>query len=274
MRDRRDAARRAALAAGAFLRERFERGFAGEIAEKGRNDFVTAYDTGSEAIIRGILTAAFPGVGLFAEESAAAVAGDPFWIVDPLDGTTNFIHGYQAVAVSIALWERGDVVLGCAYDPLRNELFEAERGGGATLNGAPIRVSNETAIERCLLGTGFPFSAPAHIGPYLGTFRDLFGLCRDIRRAGAAVLDLCHVACGRLDGFWELYLKPWDTAAGALIVREAGGATSDFFGDSGFLESGNIVAGPAAIHGRIVEVTRRHFTPAGVAGLATHFIGR
>jgi myo-inositol-1(or 4)-monophosphatase len=272
MLERKEAARRAALAAGSLLRGRFERGFAGEIVEKGPGDFVTTYDTGSESVIREILSAAIPGVGFLAEESAAAVSGDSFWIVDPLDGTTNFIHGYQAVAVSIALWDRGEVVLGCAYDPLRGELFEATRGGGASLNGAPIRVSNETAMARCLLGTGFPFGAPAHIDAYLGTFRDLFVVSSDVRRAGAAVLDLCHVACGRLDGFWELYLKPWDMAAGALIVREAGGETSDFFGEPGFLESGNIVAGSAAVRERIVEVTRRHFTPEGVAGLATRFI--
>jgi myo-inositol-1(or 4)-monophosphatase len=271
---RAEAARRAAVAAGAYLRERFIGGFEGAVIEKSRNDFVTEYDTKSESMIRAILSKAYPGIGFLGEETAEAIGGERFWIVDPLDGTTNFIHGYPAVAVSIALWERGELLLGCAYDPVRDELFEAERGLGARMNGLRISASEATVIEECLLGTGFPFSAPDHLDAYLETFRDLFLQCRDIRRAGAAVLDLCHVACGRLDGFWELYLKPWDMAAGALIVREAGGTTSDFFGDPGFLESGNIVAGPRAIHDRIVAVTRRHFTREAIEPLATHFIRR
>ncbi len=269
---RAEAARRAARAAGAYLRERFTGRFAAAILEKGRNDFVTKYDFESQAMIQSILLAAHPDIGFLGEETAGAMNDERFWIVDPLDGTTNFIHGYPAVAVSIALWEGGDVVLGCAYDPLRDEIFESRRGAGASLNGSPIRVSEAVDLDRCLLGTGFPFSAPDHLEAYLATFRDLFHRCRDIRRAGAAVLDLCHVACGRLDGFWELYLRPWDTAAGALIVREAGGAASDFFGESGFLESGNIVAAPPAIHEAIVAVTRTHFSPEAIAPLATHFI--
>lgn len=274
MRAQMDSARRAARAAGAVIRQRFAEGLAGAVREKGARDFVTEYDLRSETLVKEILAADHPGVAFLAEETAEPLDADRFWIVDPLDGTTNFIHGYPSVAVSIALWREGSVVAGCAYDPLRDELFEATRGGGATMNGRPIRVSGRARIEDALLGTGFPFSAPAHLDAYLGSFRDLFLRCRDIRRAGAAVLDLCHVACGRLDGFWELYLKPWDMAAGALIVEEAGGGASDFFGGPGFLEAGNIVAACPGIRDAIVSVTRSRFTPASVAPLATRFIRR
>jgi myo-inositol-1(or 4)-monophosphatase len=272
MSDTGEAAKRSALAAGAFVRERFVAGRTGKIRAKGKKDYVTEVDTASEAMIKKSLAAAFPSIGFLAEESAAPQTGESFWIIDPLDGTTNFIHGYPAIGVSIALMERGRITVACVYDPLREELFEAGAGIGATLNGAPIRVSGATSLEASLLGTGFPFSAPQHLDAYLRVFRDLFHGCRDIRRAGAAVLDLSHVAAGRLDGFWELYLKPWDMAAGALIVSEAGGTVGDFFGNGGFLESGNIVTASPALFDSIVEATRRHFTPESVAGLATHFL--
>jgi len=273
MNAQRETARRAALAAGAFVRERFNARSTGKILEKAQNDFVTEVDTTSEAMIKETLAAAFPAIGFLAEESAAAQATDEFWIIDPLDGTTNFIHGYPSIGVSIALLERGSLTVACVYDPLRDELFEAAAGAGAFLNGKRIAVSGAKSLETSLLGTGFPFSVPGHLEAYLAVFGDLFRGCRDIRRAGAAVLDLSHVAAGRLDGFWELYLKPWDMAAGALLVREAGGTVSDFFGNPGFLEAGNIVAASPAIFDRIVEATQRHFTAGSVAGLATHFIG-
>lgn len=269
---KRKAAKRAALAAGAFVRERFEVGRPGRIVAKGEGDFVTEVDTTSEAMIKEILCAAFPSIGFLAEETAEVQRTDTFWIIDPLDGTTNFIHRYPSIGISIALMEERILTVGCVYDPLRKELFEAELGGGAYLDGTPITVSGARNLESSLLGTGFPFSVPWHIDAYLGSFEDLFHGCRDIRRAGAAVLDLSHVAAGRLDGFWELYLKPWDMAAGALIVREAGGTVSDFFGNQDFLETGNIIAASPAIFGGIVEVTKRHFTPDSIAGLATHFI--
>jgi myo-inositol-1(or 4)-monophosphatase len=273
MSDLGEAAKRSALASGALVRERFRAGTTGKIRAKGEKDFVTEVDTASEATIKETLAAAFPSIGILAEESAAAQAADAFWIVDPLDGTTNFIHGYPSIGVSIALMERKRITVACVYDPLREELFEAEAGRGASLNGSPIRVSGARSLEKSLLGTGFPFGAPQHLEAYLGVFGDLFRGCRDIRRAGAAVLDLSHVAAGRLDGFWELHLKPWDMAAGSLLVREAGGTVGDFFGGEGFLESGNIVAASPALFDSIVETTKRHFTPEAVAGLATHFIG-
>ena len=272
MNAKREAARRAARAAGAFVEERFLSGRMGKIAAKGRGDFVTEGDTSSERMIKEMLSAACPSIGFLAEETAEAQTNGEFWIIDPLDGTTNFIHGYPSIGVSIALMEAGRLTVGCVYDPLRREIFEAETGGGAYLNGSPIRVSGAQSLETSLLGTGFPFNAPGYIDAYLGSFRDLFNGCRDIRRAGAAVLDLSHVAAGRLDGFWELSLKPWDMAAGALIVREAGGVVSDFFGVDGFLETGNIVAASPALHAEMIELTSRHFTPESVAGLATHFL--
>ncbi len=272
MSDTRGAARRAALEAGAFVRERFAAGGTGRILAKGAKDFVTEVDTGSEGMIKASLGSAFPSIGFLAEETAAAPSGDSFWIIDPLDGTTNFIHGYPAVGVSIALMEKKRITVACVYDPLREELFEAAAGAGASLNGAPIRVSGARSLETSLLGTGFPFSAPRHLDAYLRSFKDLFHACRDIRRAGAAVLDLSHVAAGRLDGFWELHLKPWDMAAGALIVREAGGVVGDFFGGGGFLQSGNIVAASPALFDSIVGTTRKHFTPESVADLATTFL--
>jgi len=273
MTERRRAVREAILEAGGFVRERFGVRFGGGVVAKGRNDFVTEVDTGSEAIIKARLGAAFPGVGFLAEESARSQESETFWVVDPLDGTTNFIHGYPSIAVSIALLERGTVVLGCVYDPVRDELFEAELGRGAALNGAPIAVSGARSLADSLLGTGFPFSVNRHVDAYLASFKDLFLQCHDVRRAGAAALDLCHVAMGRLDGFWELYLKPWDMAAGALIVREAGGRTSDFFGGPNFLEAGNIVAATPAIFEAIVRVTSARFDAREIAELGFRMWG-
>ncbi len=272
MNEKREAAKSAARTAGDFIRRRFAEGETGRIIAKGQNDFVTEVDTKSEAMIKETLSKLFPSIGFLAEETAEVVDDDAFWIIDPLDGTTNFIHRYQAVGISIALMEKGRITIACVYDPLRDELFEAELGGGAFLNGKRIGVSGAQSLEVSLVGTGFPFSVPQYLESYLAVFRDLFHSCRDMRRAGAAVLDLSHVAAGRLDGFWELYLRPWDMAAGALIVREAGGTVSDFFGNPEFLEAGNIVAGSPRIFDRIVAVTKRHFRPEEIAGLATHFI--
>jgi len=267
-----ETARGAVLRAGAMIREAFARVPGGDVSEKDRNDFVTGTDTESERIISGDLEAAFPGIPVLAEESAARPSGESFWIVDPLDGTTNFIHRYPQVGVSVALIERGNIVLGVTYDPLRDELFEALAGGGARCNGAPIRVSETGAPREALLGTGFPFRAHEFIDDYLAVFRELFLQCRGIRRAGAAVLDLACVAAGRLDGFWELQLKPWDMAAGVLLVREAGGVTSDFFGGDTFLSSGNIVAATPALQSWIVAAASRRFSPRRVAGLANDML--
>lgn len=271
MRDKRSVAREAILAAGSLVGEAFGGGVGGGVSEKDLNDFVTDTDMRSEKTIRKILTQAFPDIGVVGEECGGDPGGGSFWLVDPLDGTTNFIHGFPFIGISIALVEAGTVTLGVVYDPLRGEMFEACRGKGAYCNGARIGVSGKDSLSRSLLGTGFPFRVHGHLDAYLNVFRELFLRCRGMRRAGAATIDLSYVAAGRLDGFWELYLKPWDMAAGAAIVSEAGGVVSDFFGGPGFLSTGNIVAAAPPIHGEIVEVTGRFFEPEDLEELASRF---
>jgi myo-inositol-1(or 4)-monophosphatase len=264
-------AREVILEAGSFLTDNLGLELEGGAEAKGRNDFVTEVDRQSERLITERLLSEFPEIGVYAEESGAAGSTESFWVIDPLDGTTNFIHGYPAFAVSIALYERGETVLGLVYDPLKEELFEAAKNAGAFMNGSRIAVSSAKKLADALLGTGFPFSVPHFIDPYLMTFKELFLGSRGIRRAGSAALDLAHVAAGRLDGFWELYLKPWDMAAGALIVVESGGMVTDFFGGGEYLSAGHIVAAPEALLEEIVGVTSRVFTPEMIASLAVPF---
>jgi myo-inositol-1(or 4)-monophosphatase len=271
MNARLDAAKSAVRAAGDLVKRRLvERGGL-EVEEKASNDYVTAVDRESEALIVEALTGAFPDIPVMGEEGGGA-GGDLFWVIDPLDGTTNFIHGYPNVGVSVALIEERMPVVGVTYDPARDELFESSRGGGARCNGSPLSVSAGRPLGDSLLGTGFPFRIHEYLDAYLDTFRDLFVRCRGVRRAGAAVLDLAHLAAGRLDGFWELYLKPWDMAAGSLMIVEAGGNVTDFFGGGEYLSSGNIVAGNSVIHEEILKVTRSAFTEEGVAPLANGLI--
>jgi myo-inositol-1(or 4)-monophosphatase len=266
------AAREAVLSAGELVRERFGGRVEGDIEEKDRNDYVTGTDKASEELIISVLTGSFPDIPIMAEEGGGKAGERIFWVVDPLDGTTNFIHGYPQIGVSVALIEDRKPVIGVTCDPLRSELFEAGRGEGAFCNGQRLSVSSEDSLERCLLGTGFPFRNYDYLDPYLDTFRGLFQRCRGVRRAGAAVLDLAHVAAGRLDGFWELYLKPWDMAAGALMIEEAGGLVTDFFGGDGYLSAGNIVAGSRTIHAEIIGATSRSFTREGVSALANSLV--
>lgn len=268
MRERIEVAREAILSAGSLIRETFGREIAGEVAVKDINDFVTDTDMLSERMITETLLRAFPDTGVLGEESIRKGREDEFWIIDPLDGTTNFIHGYPSIGVSIALVRDGEVELGLVFDPLREELFEARRGGGAYCNERKIHVSDRSGLEDSLIGTGFPFRVGQHLERYLQSFREIFPRCRGIRRAGAAVLDLSHVAAGRLDGFWELYLKPWDMAAGALLISEAGGLVSDFFGDPSYLSSGNIVAGNPAVYEELLKVTSAVFDREEVRGLS------
>ena len=221
--------------AGAILRDGFGRG--GVIELKGAIDLVTAYDRASEAHILAALARRFPGHAVLAEESGStagsAAHGDipPHrWIVDPLDGTTNFAHGLPFFCVSIALEADGRRALGVLYDPMRDECFAARAGAGATLNGAPIAVSTARTLERALGGTGFPYDVMDHPAETLRWFAPLLPRLRGVRRMGSAALDLAYVACGRLDLFWEVKLHAWDVAAGILIVEEAGGRVTDFSG--------------------------------------------
>jgi myo-inositol-1(or 4)-monophosphatase len=226
------------------------------IHTKDRNDFVTEVDRQAEQEIIYILRKAFPGHGILAEESGVQEGNDYQWIIDPLDGTTNFLHGFPQFAVSIAMRHKGRMEHGVIYDPLRQELFTATRGGGAMLNDQRIRVTKRKTLEGSLLGTGFPFKSQQHLDAYLDMFRALFPQTAGIRRAGSAALDLAYVASGRLDGFWEIGLSIWDMAAGVLLIQEAGGLSSDFTGGNDHLESGNIVAGNPKLFAEILKTIR------------------
>lgn len=263
-----DAVREAVLRAGKLVSDAFAGSERKDVELKGANDYVTGVDRQSEKLIKATLQRHFPDIPFLAEESGGNPDAEEFWVIDPLDGTTNFIHGYQQIGISVALVRKGRTVLGSVFDPLRDELFEARYGSGAYCNSRKIRVSDATSLENCLIGTGFPFRAHQHLESYLAVFRDIFMVCGGMRRAGAAVLDLCHTAAGRLDGFWELFLMPWDMAAGALIVEEARGQVSDFFGKQEYLSSGNIVAGPGPVCREIMDIIARHISPGQVKDLA------
>lgn len=223
-------------------------------------DFVTKVDRWSEAVIMQTIREKFPSHRFLTEETLKQEdTGDYRWIIDPLDGTTNYIHGYPMFSVSIALECKSEVIIGVVFDPLRDELFHAVKGRGSFLNNNKISVSSVTAIERSLIATGFPFRAKAMIDHYLFAFKEIFLGVSDIRRAGSAALDLSYIAAGRFDGFFELNLSPWDVAAGSLLIEEAGGVVTDFGGGAEYLSSGNIVAGNKEIHGEILKVVKGVF---------------
>ena len=228
------------------------------VARKRHNDFVTEVDRAAEQAVIEILHRAYPDHAILAEETGARAgqAGESeyTWIIDPLDGTTNFIHGFPQYAVSIGLKHKGLLVQGVVYDPTKNELFTATRGRGAYLNERRIRVSRRAQLDEALIGTGFPFRDFADLDEYMAMFRELTARTAGLRRAGAAALDIAYVAAGRLDGFWEMGLSPWDMAAGALMVQEAGGLVGDFAGDPGYLASGRIVCGNPKIFGQLLRV--------------------
>ncbi|MDS4068040.1 MAG: inositol monophosphatase family protein, partial [Candidatus Competibacter sp.] len=237
-------AKRAALGASRILLRHFDHLERLNVTAKNRNDFVSEADLQAEREIIQILRKTYPNHGILAEETGEQPGQDEYqWVIDPLDGTTNFLHGIPHFAISIAFRHRNRLEAGLVYDPIRQEMFTASRGESAQVNDRRIRVSGIIQLENALLGTGFPFRHPQHQPAYLSFFGSLFGKCMEIRRAGAASLDLSYVASGRLDGFWEIGLKEWDIAAGALIVQEAGGLVSDFGGGNDFMKSGNIVAG-------------------------------
>lgn len=245
----------AARAAGKLLRQ--ELGGTRRISTKGASaiNLVTEMDRRSERAIVGILREAYPDHAILAEEGGAqGGASERRWIIDPLDGTTNYAHGLPMFCVSVALEVSGEIVLGVAYDPNLEELFLAERGGGASLNGEPIRVSETTALEKSLLATGFPYDIRATARTNIPEFSAFSFRARAVRRIGSAVLDLCYVAAGRFDGYWELALGPWDMAAGSLIVREAGGLVTNVRGGPFALSGPGVLASNGRIHAAMLEV--------------------
>ena len=229
------------------------------VSTKGQADFVTEVDRAAEQAIIETLSQAYPDHGFLAEESGARKASgqaDYTWIIDPLDGTTNFIHGFPQYAVSIACQHGGQITQAVVYDPSRNDLFTATRGRGAFLNDRRLRVSKRSQMKECLLATGFPFRNLDRLDQYLQIFKRITACSAGIRRPGAAALDLAYVAAGRFDGFWEFGLSPWDMAAGALLVIEAGGLISDDQGEANYLASGNVVCGAPKVHPQLLRLVR------------------
>ena len=233
---------RAARAAGDLIVREMDRVSDISIDIKGKNDFVTEVDMQAEFTIINIIKNSYPDHAFLCEESGASGESDFLWIIDPLDGTTNFLHGFPHFAVSIALQHKGHLDQAVIYDPLKQELFTASKGKGAQLNNKKIRVSNRKTLDGALLGTGFPYGDTHSVDEFINSFKSLYPEIAGIRRAGVASLDLAYVACGRLDGFWEYELKPWDIAAGALLVQEAGGINSELSGDVDYMGSGNIIS--------------------------------
>ena len=233
----------AAKRAGEYIASQLENLDQLNIEEKGRNDFVSEVDKTAEYLIIETIQKYYPDHNIRAEESGEQNNdSDIEWIIDPLDGTTNFLHGFPQFAVSIAVADKGKLMHGAIYDPIKDELFTASRGEGAKMNNYRIRVSPQKTLENALLATGIPYHQFDYVDAYLESFKHFMLHTAGIRRPGSAALDLAYVACGRVDGYWELNLKSWDIAAGALIVQEAGGIVTDFMGGADFLKSGNIIA--------------------------------
>ncbi|MDH5633840.1 MAG: inositol monophosphatase [Gammaproteobacteria bacterium] len=230
------------------------------IENKGRNDFVSEVDHMAEQDIINTIRQAYPDHAILAEESGSHQGNNFEWVIDPLDGTTNFLHGYPNYAVSIAMKHRGKLEAAVVFDPLRDELFTAYRGEGAQLNDRRIRVSGVKRMENALLGTGFPFRNKDNLEPWIAIFREFVGNTSGVRRAGSAALDLAHVASGRLDGFWEFGLNTWDIAAGCLLIQEAGGMVSGFGGSNDFLETGNVLAGSPEIYDQMLPIIKNIHT--------------
>lgn len=232
------------------------------IVEKGRNDFASQVDKAAEDAIIDTIKKAYPHHAILGEEGGHIPSTDQSeitWIIDPLDGTTNFLHGFPQFCVSIAVKHHDKVMHGVVYDPIRDELFTATRGNGVQMNGRRLRVSNLEKLDRALLGTGFPYRDFDLLDKYLTFFKALIPNCAGIRRAGAAALDLAYVAAGRLDGFWEFGLKPWDVAASGLFILEAGGWVTTIDGDQDFLNANSILAASPKIHQQMLQLYQKHF---------------
>lgn len=251
---------KAARRAGRYLLDNLGAISRRDIDMKQASDFVTRVDRESEEIILNTIRKAFADHAFLTEESVQDRENDNFrWIIDPLDGTTNYIHQYPVFSLSIALEYRREIILGVVYEPLRNGMFTAEKGKGAFYNKKRIRVSESRSFEDCLVTTGFPFRRKEMTDQYLKLFKNVFFKCSDLRRAGSAALDFAYLACGRCDAFFEIGLSPWDIAAGAILIKEAGGIITDFSGGPDFLQSGNIVAGNPAIQKKLLREVKNVF---------------
>ena len=253
---------RAARQAGSVIMRSFGRLGTLNVAEKQANDFVSEVDRNAEQAIIDTLRRAFPNHAILAEESGTHGKDAFEWVIDPLDGTTNYLHGFPQFAISIALRHRGRLECAVVYDPLRDEMYTADRGGGALLNDRRLRVSDRKGLKGALIGTGIPFRDQRYIDDYLGMLKALTRETAGIRRPGSAALDFAYVAAGRLDGFWELGLSVWDFAAGALLIQEAGGTVSDIRGGGQHLDSGNVIAANVRLHREMVEAIRPHVPDA------------
>ncbi|KRT55995.1 Archaeal fructose-1,6-bisphosphatase or related enzyme of inositol monophosphatase family [endosymbiont of Ridgeia piscesae] len=249
---------RAAREASKVLLRYYERADVLNISEKGRNEFVSEVDRNAEQVIIEVLREKYPNHAILAEESGKHAGDDYQWVIDPLDGTTNYLHGFPQFAISIAMKHKGRLELGVIYDPLRDEMFTTSRGSGALLNDRKLRVSNRKGLKGALLGTGLPYRDFRFRDQYMGMLNELIEDTAGVRRPGSAALDFAYVAAGRLDGFWELGLSEWDFAAGALLVREAGGMVTDIGGGERYLETGNVIAGGIKVHNAMLRKIRPH----------------
>jgi myo-inositol-1(or 4)-monophosphatase len=264
---------KAARAAGAIINRASLDIEAVRVSQKQANDFVTEIDQASEKVIIETLLEAYPDHGILGEETGS-IHGNPnashIWIIDPLDGTTNFIHGFPVYCISIALSVNGKLEQAVVYDPTRNDLFTATRGRGAFLNDRRIRVSKRTRLQECLLSTGFPYRPEDDINKYLKLMGEIMQRTSGLRRPGAAALDLAYVAAGFSDGFFELGLKPWDVAAGALLIMEAGGLVGNFTGEANYLEQGECMAANPRIYGQLVPLLQKYSKFASVSDKMSH----
>jgi myo-inositol-1(or 4)-monophosphatase len=246
----------AARAAGNFIMRHLDRADSLKVARKGRNDFVSEVDRGAEAEIVHTIRKAYPDHAILAEEGGADGTHDFLWIIDPLDGTTNFLHGFPHFAVSIGVQHKGKLQHGVIYAPCTQDLYIATRGNGAVLNSRKIRVSKTVNLDDSLVGTGVPIRAGTSLDDYLPQLRVVVEKTAGVRRAGAAALDLAYVACGRLDAFWEIKLHPWDMAAGILLVEEAGGVVSELYGNGEAMQTGNVLAANPKMHEQLAPLLR------------------
>jgi myo-inositol-1(or 4)-monophosphatase len=250
----------AAREAGDLICRNFQILPASDIQTKGKNDFVTRVDREAEAIIKSAIKQNFPDHRILAEESGySAKASEYLWIIDPLDGTTNFIHGIPHFAVSLALQKNGKIIFALIYNPLSKDCFHASAGQGAFLNGKAIAVNKVAKLSSALGATGFPFKTPRFLGAYTETFRSLLSQCQDMRRCGSAALDLAYTACGRYDFFWEAHLLPWDFMAGKLLVAEAGGLSGDFAGRELTVQTSSVLAANPVLYAKILRVIGNFF---------------